>query len=174
MLGDIVLLLVSSILSVLTRSSQAVADAHIPRQHLRLFNCQDYDFLHYIVSLHYCDEFVEEKMMNNMQKNDLISLAVGIVAVVVSLISAVSANKSAKEAMMANHYSRLDALLILKKLYEAIMNEVLPKHHEIFKETEAYNRVQEQWAEYDTKLREVNEEIKKYHADIMKSDIYRI
>jgi hypothetical protein len=93
-------------------------------------------------------------------------IILSIVAILVSILSALYAYLAAREAKKANDIGRLNALLALRRHYFDLLDPQA-KLGEILKGFQGGLLAQEAYANIDIKLREVNNEIEKYHSRLV-------
>lgn len=101
---------------------------------------------------------------------DIPSVLISSIAAIFSAASWMEAKKSAGAAKMANHYSRLNSLFELQKGYRERMLNFGKLANEM-SGFEGGVKAEEMYSQYDLWLREVNIEIEKYHAFIIKDSI---
>ncbi|WP_418641350.1 hypothetical protein [Sulfurimonas sp. ST-27] len=92
-------------------------------------------------------------------------------AILIAILSALYARWSAKEAIKANSIGRMNALLSFRNHYLELMKEQ-EKMGKILKNSKnGTQAVITKYSELDTKFREVNKELDKYHDRVLKNDI---
>ena len=95
---------------------------------------------------------------------------IAIIAVLVAAPSALYARWSVKEARKANDIGRLNALLAFRAHYLELMAQN-GRIAEQLKGMQGAEKAFEAYAEFDSKLREVNREINCYHGKVVASEI---
>ena len=92
-------------------------------------------------------------------------LSLTALALLVSGLAALYARWSAREARRANDIGRLNALLSLRAHYLALMQHQEKIAQVLSNSPNGLQAVRNTYTDLDTKLREVNHEIEKQHAD---------
>lgn len=92
-------------------------------------------------------------------------------ATLISIFSVFYARRAAHEARSANNIGRLNALLALRGHYLDLIDHQI-KLAELFKNSPGgAQKTQEAYANLDVKLREVSNEVEKYHTDLVDKKI---
>lgn len=94
-------------------------------------------------------------------------LSLAVLALLASGLAVLYARRSAKEAKKSNDIGRLNALLTLRTHYLALMQHQFELSKILSHSPSGLKAVRNTYADLDTKLREVNREIDKQHADIV-------
>lgn len=94
-------------------------------------------------------------------------LSLAALALLASGLAALYARWSAREAKRANDIGRLNALLSLRAHYLALMQHQEKLTQVLSNSPNGLQAVRNTYADLDSKLREVNHEIEKQHADII-------
>src|SRR5690606_6574378 len=107
-------------------------------------------------------------------KESIIDLSMSDIVAIVSLLaaalSALYARWSAAEAKKANDIGRLNALLAFRAHYLELMAQK-GRVAEQLKGMKGAEKAYEEYAELDSKLRQVNKEIESYHSKVVASKI---
>ena len=90
-----------------------------------------------------------------------------ILAVLVSSLSALYARWALNEAKKANDIGRLSSLLAFRQHYLELMRHQLNLGETLKNSQSGMQAVQDTYSDLDTKLREVNKEIKGYHRKVV-------
>lgn len=96
---------------------------------------------------------------------------IAVIAVLISILSALYARKSVKEASRANDLSRMNALLSFRQHYLELMTHQQDLAQMLQTSPSGLEAVRNTYAELDTKLREVSKEIEGYHAKVIGNKI---
>ena len=91
-----------------------------------------------------------------------IAIGISIIALIVSIYSSC---KAIKTASVNNYLNRLQGLCLLEKRCDDVMKFNI-EFAKMFKDTSGAQRAREQYAEYDTKIRKIRDEIDKYHTEL--------
>ena len=94
-------------------------------------------------------------------------LSLAALALLASSLAALYARWSAKEAKKSNDIGRLNALLALRTHYLELMQHQSELAKILNNSPAGFQAVQNDYADLDTKLREVSREIDKQHAGIV-------
>ena len=100
-----------------------------------------------------------------------LSDAIAIVAAIIAFLSAYYARRAINEAKKANELSRMNALLSFRKHYLELMEHQV-KMAEVIKTSESgMQAVREKYADLDSKLREIHDELEPYHTKVVANEI---
>jgi len=96
---------------------------------------------------------------------------IATIATLIAILSAIFSYRSVIQAKRANDIGRLNALLSFRKHYLELM-EHQSKLAEVLKGSEGgLERVREAYADLDSKLREVGEQLDAYHDKVIGDEI---
>ncbi|MEL4244652.1 hypothetical protein [Shewanella xiamenensis] len=96
---------------------------------------------------------------------------ISIIAVLVSVLSALYARWSAKEAQKANDIGRLNSLLAFRQHYLELMAHQEKLAELMPSSSGGLEACRNSYAELDSKLREINQEINSYHIKVVENKI---
>ena len=96
-----------------------------------------------------------------------IGIAAALIALLISVLAAIYARRSADEAMRANDIGRLNALLALRTHYLALSQNQIELAKTLSNVPSGLQPAYQSFADLDEKLREVSREIDVYHLHLV-------
>jgi hypothetical protein len=100
-----------------------------------------------------------------------IGIALAIISVLIAFPAALYARHAANEARRSNDIGRLNSLFSLRIHYLHLMDNQEKMAEILCRSESGMMRVQDVYADLDSKLREVSAEIKKYHGKVVSNEI---
>jgi len=95
-----------------------------------------------------------------------VEMALAIAALLISALAALYSRRSVREAKNANDMGRLNALLALRSHYLALLEHQARLAEALKNPPSGLQAAQANYAELDSKLREVSREVDTYHAKL--------